>query len=197
MRALLLLAHPDPGSFNHAVAERVASTLRGLDHEVVVRDLYAEGFRAAMTAEEHLAYQSDQPVLDPLVAEHIADLQRADTLIVVYPTWWSSMPAILKGWCERIMVPGVGFVFDDGGRVRPGITNIRRLIGISTYGSARWNVRLTCDSGRRTIMRSMRLSTGWRTRAAWIALYRMDSRGPEHREAFLARCEQQIRKIAS
>lgn len=197
MRALLLLAHPNPDSFAHAVAARVASTLRDLDHEVIVRDLYAEGFRAAMSVEEHIAYHGDDPVIDPMVAEHIEDLRRADTLIVVYPTWWSSMPAILKGWCERVMVPGVGFVFNADGKVRPGITNIRRIIGISTYGSSWWYVRGICDNGRRTIMRSMRLSTGWRTRANWFALYRMDTRTPEHREAFLARCDQGIRKIAS
>jgi len=196
MRALVVLAHPNPESFNHAIAARVAATLRSLGHDVVVRDLYAEGFRAAMTAEEHEAYHGETPVVDPLVAEHITDLQRADTLIVVYPTWWSSMPAILKGWCERIMVPGVGFVFDARGRVRPGIKNIRRLIGVSTYGSPRWYVRLSADAGRRTVMRSMRLSTGWRTRSDWLAMYRMDARSAEDRDAFLAACEQRIRKLA-
>src|SRR5689334_5303540 len=103
MRALVLLAHPNPASFNHAIADRVAETLRSLHHEVTIRDLYAEGFRAPMSPEEHHAYHGDDPVVDPMVADHIAALQRADTLIVVYPTWWSSMPAVLKGWCERVM----------------------------------------------------------------------------------------------
>ena len=197
MRALMILAHPNPESFSHAIADRVAGTLRDLHHEVIVHDLYAEGFRAAMSAVEHVAYHGDDPVVDPQVALHIEHLRWADTLVVVYPTWWSSTPAILKGWFERIMVPGVGFVFNQNGKVRPGITNIERLIGISTYGSSHWYVRAMCDNGRRTLMRSMRLSTGLRTRSAWLGLYRMDSRGAEQRDAFLAQCEHRIRKIAS
>jgi NAD(P)H dehydrogenase (quinone) len=197
MRALVILAHPNPESFSHAIAERVTTTLRSLDHEVVVRDLYAEGFRAAMSPEERAAYHGEQPVLDPLVAEHVADLRAADTLVFVYPTWWSTMPAILKGWCERVLVPDVGFVFDEHGKVRPGITNIRRLIGISTYGSSHWYLRVTCDNGRRTVLRSIRTSTGLRTRTAWLGLYRMDASTQVEREAFLAACEQRMRKLAS
>ena len=142
---------------------------------MITHDLYAEGFTAAMTADERHAYHGEQPVLDPLVAEHIADITDADTLIYVYPTWWSGLPAILKGWFERVMVPGVGFVFDAKGKVRPGLTNIRRLVGVSTYGS-RWPyVKAINDNGRRTILRAMRLSTGVRTRSTWLAMYGIDS----------------------
>jgi len=196
VRALVLLAHPNPDSFSHAIASRVVATLDGMGHDVVLRDLYAEGFRTAMTAEEHVAYQTDQPVLDPQVAEHVGELRRADTLVFVYPTWWSSVPAILKGWFERVMVPGVGFVFDERGKVRPGITGVRRIVGISTYGSPRWYVLAMSDGGRRTIMRSLRLATGLRARTTWLGLYAMDERTPEQRTAFLARVERTVQEIA-
>ncbi|MEO5902206.1 MAG: NAD(P)H-dependent oxidoreductase, partial [Ilumatobacteraceae bacterium] len=110
----------------------------------------------------------------------------ADTLIFVYPTWWSTMPAILKGWLERVMVPGVGFVFDASGRVRPGLTHVRRLVGISTYGSPHWYVRLVNDNGRRTISRALRMSTGWRTRTTWLPLYGVDATTIQQRDAFVA-----------
>ena len=59
----------------------------------------------------------------------------------VYPTWWSGLPAVLKGWLERVMVPGVGFTFDaQSGKVQPGLRHVRRIVGISTYGSP-WTLR--------------------------------------------------------
>ncbi len=195
MRAVLIVAHPDPGSFTHAIARRVSDTLIAAGHQVIVHDLYAEGFAAAMSADERHAYHGDHPVLDPLVAEHIADITEAHTLIYVYPTWWSSLPAVLKGWFERVMVPGVGFVFDAKGKVRPGLTNVRRLVGISTYGSKRLYIKAINDNGRRTIMRAMRLSTGVRTRSRWLALYGIDSSSENDRTRFLDRCERFARSL--
>ncbi len=195
MRALVILANPTPGSFSHAVADRVRRGLEFAGHEVVVRDLYQEGFRAAMTAGERAAYETEAPVLDPLVAEHIADLKAADALVFVYPTWWSSMPAVLKGWFERTMVPGVGFVFNDANKVRPGLTNVRWLIGITTYGSPWRYVKTTHDNGRRTICRAMRMSTGWRTRTMWLPLYAMDTNEPDRRSRFLDDVERRMREL--
>jgi putative NADPH-quinone reductase len=187
MRALVVLAHPLTDSYCHALADAAAEAMRAAGHHVDVIDLYAIDYRAAMSADERLAYHSEQPVLDPQVAEHIALLQGAETLVVVYPTWWSSMPAILKGWLERTMVPGVGFVFDDRGRVRPGLTTCRRIIGISTYGSKRSYVRAINDNGRRTMCRALRLSTGVRTRCTWMGLYGVDSSSDQQRNEFIDR----------
>ena len=80
--------------------------------------------------------------------------------------------------------------------MRPGITGVRRIVGISTYGSRRWYVRLMCDSGRRTIMRSMRLSTGLRTRGTWLGLYAMDRRSAGERARFLEQVDRTIARIA-
>jgi NAD(P)H dehydrogenase (quinone) len=195
MRAVLIVAHPDPDSFSHAIARRVTEALVRSGHHVIVHDLYAERFAAAMSAAEREAYHGDQPVLDPLVAEHIADVADAHTLIYVYPTWWSGLPAILKGWFERVMVPGVGFVFNARGKVRPGLTNVRRLIGISTYGSGKLYVKAINDNGRRTILRAMRLSTGVRTRSRWLGMYRVDTSTPDDRARFLERCERMARSL--
>ena len=93
----------------------------------------------------------------------------------VYPTWVSTLPAILKGWLERVMVPGVGFRFNEAGRVVPGLTHVRRIVGISTYGAPPPGVWLANDNGRRTLVRAMRLSTGVRTRSRWLALYSIDA----------------------
>jgi putative NADPH-quinone reductase len=148
-----------------------------------------------MTAEERTAYHSPAPLLDPIAAEHAALLQRTDAIVFVYPTWWSAQPAILKGWLEKVMVPGVGFRFDERGKVRPGLTNVRHLVGISTYGSPRLYVRGINDNGRRTITRALRMSCGWRTRTTWLDLYSIDTSTPEQRSAFLDRVERTVATI--
>jgi putative NADPH-quinone reductase len=193
MRALVVIAHPCDDSFCHAAAERAVAGLSAAGHHVDTIDLYADGFRTAMSLDERLAYHTDDPILDDQVGEHAALLQRAQILVFVYPTWWSTVPAILKGWLERVMVPGVGFVFDErSGRVRPGLKQVRRLIGISTYGSPRLAVGLVNDNGRRTITRTLRMSCGLRTSTEWLGLYGMDDATPADLTAFLARIEQRL-----
>ena len=187
MRAVVVLAHPDAHSFNHAVADAACTALRAAGHEVVLHDLYAEEFRAVMSAAEREAYHGDHPVLDPLVQVHIDDVLSAEALVFVYPTWVTTMPAILKGWLERVMVPGVGFKFNRTGRVVPGLTHVRRIVGISTYSAPRRNVWISNDNGRRTLIRAIRLSTGIRTRSRWLALYTIDATSAAERAAFLGR----------
>jgi len=195
VRALLVVANPNPDSFGHALAAAAADGLRAGGHTVDQLDLYAIGFRAEMTADERRAYETDDPILDPQVADSAERLAAADLLVFVYPTWWSGLPAILKGWLERVMVPGVGFVFDAGGKVAPGLSRVRRIVGISTYGSPRPYVAAINDNGRRTIARALRMSCGWRTRVTWLGLYKMDARSPADREQFLAKVRSRMERI--
>jgi putative NADPH-quinone reductase len=162
---------------------------------VTVLDLYAEGFRTAMSYDERVAYHGDRPILDPLVERHAEIVKQTEAMIFVYPTWWSTMPAILKGWLERVMVPGVGFVFDERHHVRRGLVNVRRVIGISTYGAPWMYVKAITDNGRRTLLRALRLNTALLTRGSWLALYKIDSRTPRQREVFLQRVERKMRSL--
>ncbi len=193
MLALVVVAHPSTDSYCHALAARAETGLLAAGHEVIVLDLYASGVQAAMTAQEREAYHGASPIVDPQIAEHAALVQRAEALVFVYPTWWSGLPAILKGWLERVMVPGVGFVLDERtNKVRPGLGQMRRLVGISTYGSPRPYVWLVNDNGRRIITRALRMSCGLRVRTSWLGLYAIDTSTPAQRQAFLARVEQQM-----
>ncbi len=195
MQVLVVLAHPTADSLNHAIAQRACTALRTAGHDVHLLDLYALGFRAAMTAEERVAYHSTTPIVDPLVHEHAELVRTADALVFVYPTWWSSMPAILKGWLERVFVPGIGFQFNESGKVRPALTQVRRLVGISTYGSPWAYVKAVNDNGRRTIMRTIRINTGRTTRSTWLGLYAIDTATPAERERFLERVERRMRAL--
>jgi NAD(P)H dehydrogenase (quinone) len=140
-----------------------------------------------MSPAERRAYETDQPVLDQQVARHIELIRWCEALVFVYPTWWSSMPAIMKGWLERTMVPGVGFTFDERtGKIRASLNNVRHVVGVSTYGSSRRQVFLQTDGGRRTLSRALRMSA-WRARPrlTWLGLYSMDTATDADRAAFL------------
>ena len=192
MRTLVVIAHPSTDSFCHALTDRAVAGLRAAGHDVTVLDLYAEGFRVAMSADERTAYHGDEPILDPVVGLHADAVLAAEALVFVYPTWWSGLPAILKGWLDRVLVPGVGFRFDEKGKVRPGLGQVRHLVGISTYGSPRWYVRLVNDNGRRTITRALRLSCGFRVRSHWHGLYAIDTSTAAERAEFAARVESRM-----
>jgi NAD(P)H dehydrogenase (quinone) len=190
---LVVHAHPDPTSFNHAVVAAAVEGLRRSGTEPVVIDLYAEGFDPRMSAAERLAYESGEPILHEQVGRYAELVTGAHTLVVVYPTWWFGLPAILKGFLDRVLVPGVGFRIDErSGRIRPGLTNVRRIVGISTYGSPRTYVRLVGDPGRRTILRTLRLICHRRCRTRWLGLYAVDSATEARRSEFLTRVTEEL-----
>jgi NAD(P)H dehydrogenase (quinone) len=102
-----------------------------------VCDLYAEGFVPTMSADERGRYYGDSPNLQG-IEDYISALQRAEALLLVYPTWWFGLPAMLKGGFDRVWLPGVAFRLRNGGGLEPLLTNIRRLGVVTTYGSPRW-----------------------------------------------------------
>ena len=193
MRALVLIAHPDSESFCHAAGARAVAGLQRAGHHVDVVDLYEQRYCAAMSLAERLAYETHEPILDPQVAEHAALLRRAEILVFVYPTWWSGLPAIMRGWLERTMVPGVGFHLDpDTNKVRPGLQHVRRIVGITTWRAPRTYALLVNDNGRRVITRALRLSCGLRTRTTWLACYGLGRSTTARRTAFLDRIESRL-----
>ena len=195
MRVVVVVAHPDPSSFIQAIASTATAALIDSGHHVTVLDLYAEEFRTAMSTDERLAYHSDRPLLDPMAERHADIVKQAEALVFVFPTWWSTMPAILKGWLERVMVPGVGFVLDEHHHVRRGLTHVRRVVGISTYGERWIYVKAVHDNGRRTLLRALRLNTATLTRRSWLGLYEMSTSTVAQRAAFLQRVERRMRSL--
>jgi putative NADPH-quinone reductase len=196
MRALVVYAHPSDESLSHALFLTATKALEGAGHEVVGLDLYAEDFVAAMSAEERAAYHSDQPVCSEQVARSAELVRWADTLVFVYPTWWMGAPAILKGWLERVLVPGVAFHLDpQTHRVVSDLKHVRRIVGITTYGSGWAYVKLVNDAGRRTLLRALRMLCGRHCRSTWLALYGVDTSTAVQRTAFLAKVEQRLVRL--
>ena len=110
MKVSVLLAHPDTGSFNHAIAEKAVETLRTGGHEVFFHDLYKENFDPVITAQEI----PRETVLPENIALHCRQIANADGIIIVHPNWWGQPPAILKGWIDRVLRPGIVYTFAEG-----------------------------------------------------------------------------------
>jgi NAD(P)H dehydrogenase (quinone) len=172
VRTLVVSAHPPSDAFGvELVATAVAALGQG-GHDVRTIDL--DGYEPRMGAEEWTDYRDLAPRPSPLVAAHIADVRWAEQLVFVYPTRWQGLPAVLKGWLERTMVPGVAFEVDASGQLHGGLEQLRRIVGMSTHPLPRWTLWLLGDPGRRTISRALRLSCAhpWRARCRWLALHR-------------------------
>jgi NAD(P)H dehydrogenase (quinone) len=110
MQISIILAHPENTSFNHSIAVTAAATLEENGHEVNFHDLYAEKFDPLLASEE---IPKDAP-LAPEIAVHCQELSEADGIIIVHPNWWGQPPAILKGWIDRVIRPGVAYEFLEG-----------------------------------------------------------------------------------
>ncbi len=117
MNISVIVAHPDTGSFNHAIASTVSDTLRRNGHGVHFHDLYEENFDALLPAREI----PRDATLPELVEQHCEEISTADGIAIVHPNWWGQPPAILKGWIDRVIRPGVAYEFvgDDGGEGVP------------------------------------------------------------------------------
>jgi NAD(P)H dehydrogenase (quinone) len=127
----VILAHPNPHSFNHAIANAAAATLRSLGHVAVVHDLCAEKFDPLTTAPE----LDSAAGLPPLIHYHCEELKRVDGVIFVHPNWWGQPPAILKGWVDRVLRPGVAYKFlegDSGEGVPVGLLKARQAVVFNT-----------------------------------------------------------------
>ncbi len=138
MNTLIVLAHPDPRSFNHALAATAARAARAHGHPVVLHDLYAEGFDPNLPSSE---FPKSAP-LPPSIQDHCAHLAAADAIVIVHPNWWGQPPAILKGWIDRVVRPGVAYAFQegDGGEGVPvGLLRARTAVVLNTSNTP--NVR--------------------------------------------------------
>jgi NAD(P)H dehydrogenase (quinone) len=185
MRILVVYAHPVEDSFAAALRDTVTAALTEGGHEVDLCDLYAEAFDPALSRAERIAYR-DVHADRTSVASHIERLQRADGLVLVFPSWWYGMPAILKGWFDRVWLPGVAFDFGPQA-IRPLLTNLRLFGVVTTTGAPAWFTRLYLGNpSKRVLMRGLaRLLPRRGVERFWLALYGMDRSTEAQRKKFL------------
>lgn len=193
MRALLVFCHPDPESFTAAVRDTVLARLDAAGAEVRQSDLYADGFQPVLSRTELSSYL-DCPRNRAPVQGEVDKLSWCDTLIFIYPTWWYGMPAMLKGWLDRVMLPDVAFLMPDreNGTIRPGLSHITRLGVFTTCGASLALTRFVGAPGRRTLLRGVRVLCARRCRTTFAAHYLMDSSTPDTRARHLRKVESRL-----
>jgi len=188
-RALVLYAHPCPESFSSALHATVVARLGQAGWEVDDCDLNAEGFSPVLTEKERRGYHEVGANVAP-VAGYVARLRAADALVMVFPVWNFGYPAILKGFLDRVFLPGVSFRLEDG-KVKPNLTHIRKLAAVTTYGGTRMRAVLAGDPPRRSVTRAV-----WHVcrpkKMRYLALYDMNRADDAARAGFLARVGQEM-----
>lgn len=196
MRALVVYCHPNPGSFTASIRDVVTGKLAEAGAEVRVLDLYARGFDPILSPGELEGYLDSPQNVAP-VADDVADLRWCDTLIFVYPTWWYGLPAMLKGWLDRVMLPDVAFLMPDAenDNIRPALQHIRRLAVFTTCGASWWLTRFVGAPGRRTILRGVGLLCARNRKSTFVAHYLMDSSTPESRARHLEKVAAKVERL--
>jgi putative NADPH-quinone reductase len=184
MRALVVFAHPCPESFSASLHRVVVDSLSAKGWDVDDCDLNAEGFNPVLSESERRGYHDVGPNIEP-VAGYVERLRAAQALVLVFPVWNFGYPAILKGFFDRVFLPGVSFRLEDG-RVKPNLTHIRKLAAVTTYGGTRMRAILAGDPPRHVVKRAVWHVTRPDT-MKYLALYDMNRATDTTRGAFLTR----------
>ena len=195
MKILYLYCHPLPESVHAGIREEALAALRRAGHEVDLLDLYAEGFDPVLSEDGRRHYHDEtrnRVGLEPLVAR----LQGAEALVIQFPTWCFGLPAMLKGFFDRLFMPGVAFDLSDPASVKPMLGNIRKIAGIVTYGRPRWTAFYMGDPPRKIVTRYMLRLTGRQARVDYHAHYHMNVATEPQLQRFMQRVGRAMARFA-
>ena len=154
MRVLVITAHPLETSFVAGLRRRVVEVLSAGGHDVDDLDLHAEKFDPVMSA-AMLGDYVDTSKNRREVAPYVDRVLAADALVLVYPVWFDGLPGILKGFFERVFLPGVSFRIDENSLFHPMLWNVKRLAAVCTYGECRAHISLKGDPPRRFVKQNI------------------------------------------
>lgn len=195
MRIQVVHSHPLTESYDHALFGVIVETLKTNGHEVVATDLYREGFQPPMTEAERRSYMGNG-YDTAAIARYTETLKSVDGVILCFPHWWFSMPAMLKGWVDRVWGPGVAFTYDAKGKLEPALANIKLFGVVTSYGSPWWAVVLYAgNAGHKVLMRGMKPMCAKGATSFYLAHYSMDKSTPKSRESFIDKVRRRVAAI--
>ena len=185
---MVIYANPVRSSFGAALHATVIRKLTAKGHQCDDCDLYAEAFDPIMSEKERSQYHdTERNRLG--VEEYVERVLAADAVVLAYPVWNEGFPAVMKGFFDRVFVPGVSFKIGGDGSVTPNLTKLKRLAAVCTYGADRFSTILMGDPPRRFLTRSMRRICAPGARCDYLAHHDMNHSTPERRAAFLKEVE--------
>ena len=188
MHILILFCHPSQDSFSAHVLSSVRDKLTSAGHNCVVRDLYADQFDPVLTLGEWTEYEK-AGVQDLGLKPYVSDLSRCEGLLLIFPTWWYGMPAMLKGYFDRVWIPGTAFGFGEDRAIdTTALRHITRFVVVTTYGSPWWWIKIWLrDPVRMAVQKGLRRLFSQKCRVKWFAFYNMDNSNQFERAKFLRR----------
>ena len=193
MRVLVLYAHPVETSFGAVLHRTIVEELAAAGHAVDDCDLYTEEFNPVMSRQERLNYH-DLEVCTKPVQTYVDRVRAAEALVLAFPVWNFGYPAILKGFFDRVFLPGVSFRLERG-IVCPNLHNIRKLAAVVTYGGHRWRALIVGDPPRKSVKRVLRAVVHPLATANYLALYDLNRVSDVTRNRFLARVKREMRNF--
>jgi len=193
VKVLVLFAHPVENSLAASLHKAVVEGLTEAGHAVDDCDLYAEGFQPVLSREERLGYHDVSCNRAP-VDSYVERLMSADAFVMVHPVWNFGLPAILKGFFDRVFLPGVSFRLEGGGVV-PNLTNIRKAMVVKTYGATRWRAFVVGDPPHKIAKRFLWGVFRTPGPVKVLSLYDMNNVTEEKCAAFVNRVRQAARNL--
>lgn len=176
----MIFCHPSGDSFQASILAALTDRLGRAGHRPLVIDLYGRSFDPVLGAGAWRAHREGRRYEADDLAEHVAALQQAEALVLVYPTWWYGLPAMLKGWFDRVWQPGVAFTIQGGVFRTHQLPRLRRFAVITTCGSPRAFIEwVVGDPARRQLVRGLALQMAQDLKTCWAAIYDVDSQPRE------------------
>lgn len=193
MQALVVLAHPLSDSLCAHLAHEAIDALRARGATVDVLDLYAEAFQPALTeAERRLHYATPEPGPDIVALQQ--RLAAAEMLVLVFPTWWFSMPAMLKGWFDRVWAPK--FAFEHGTPLKPLLTGLKSCLVVTTLGSPWWiDAIVMRQPVKRVLKTGLVFACAPQARFDMLSFHQAETADGRQVEAFVGRVRKAIGRL--
>lgn len=192
MRTVIVFNHPYEGSYCNAILKSVMNGLHKADQDVDLIHLDNDRFDPVMTKEDLKAFLDRKPV-DPVVLNYTERLARADHLIFIFPIWWEMMPALTKGFIDRVIFPGVAFEFKEKGHgMNPLLKNLKGVTVITTMNTPRLLYRLRYGNAvKKALLTGTFFKLGYRN-LKWINLSMVKSASDKKRRKWLNDIEAQF-----
>ena len=190
MKILVLHSHPVESSYGRALYHQTLESLSAAGHELDTCDLYAENFDPVLSRKDRIIYH-DYPENTELVQGHVERLRRAEGLVIVTPVWNFGFPAILKGYFDRVWLPGVSFDLTEG-KMQSRLRHIQKLGAVLTYGATPMRAFLSGNPPKKIVKRVLWAQTGLRRPVTFLAHYDMNNCTEQSRAAFLARVKRSM-----
>lgn len=185
MKCLVVTTHPLSNSLCRLLTDGVVAKLTKMGHEVTIEDLYADGFDPVLTAAERESYYAGSYDTSK-ISQQVERLQKTEALVLLFPTWWFSFPAMLKGWFDRVWGPGIAYDHaSDLGPIKPRLDKLKKVMVVTTLGAPWWVDRLVMWQPMKRIIKVALLKACTRkSRLTYLSLYNSEKLSEQKIEGF-------------